>query len=112
MFGRLLQGILGSFHLLDGHGIEKFFMQGQQHCDLPGNGYRCELGLLEAGTDAFAVLDRVARVFIQPGPEAGEVFQFFELGVGELEVAGNRTIDSALRLAANARNRAPDINRR
>ena len=101
----------GGFHLLDGYGVKKVLLQGQQNRNLCGYRYRCRFGLLKAGADTFAVLDIAARVFIQPGAESGEVFELFKLGIGELEVAGNGTIDSALRLATYARNRAPDINR-
>ena len=56
--------------------------------------------------------DNLARVVIQAGAEPGEGFQFLELGIGQLEVAGDGSVGGPLGGTADAGNGFADIHRR
>ena len=96
-------------HPFERHGAEVSLGEGQKHRDLLDHGEHGELILLEPLPNPLALLDGGAARVVEAGAEPREAFKLLELRIGQLEAPRRLAICGELRLSANARDRAANI---
>ena len=106
----LLYGFLCLVHFVQWHWVEKAGRQSQENVDLLLHGDRLRLGLFETSADTLAVIDSFAGSVVKTRAEFRETFQFLELRISELDVAGDCPVSRTLGRASHSRDGFTDIN--